>query len=942
MQKKLFSLISLLVTVISVSACGSTSNRNSSSTVNTSSQTSSSSNTSSKDEYGQYSTNLNNSSLIAGDNQAPYEIYPIPHNVEYGDENFVLPYNLEIIIEEEIDDATKMHLYDSLAKKNVMVTNKSKINNDKKQILVGTYNSNGVVDNYVENLIGKKDSLFEKYDSYYLAINKDKIVILGKDSDACFYGITTLTTIFDQTYRTISSLEIEDYSDSMYRGFIEGYYGIPWTKDERIELMEFASKFKSNIYIYAPKDDSYHSTNWRGLYTEADLLNLKEQIAAGEQTKTRFAWSIHPFISDPITRLNYDEGVNAIIAKFEQLYTAGVRQFVVSADDLYVSDDEGVDAALHRDLLNVIDNWCKAKGDCYDLIFVPAAYCFQSEQYLGVHLEKYFQEVCNGLNESIKIMWTGEKICSSIETGKFEEFTQLTGRNAFMWLNWPVTDYAESCLLMGKAEVLNTTVETGTEPNFTGIVTNPMQQAEQSKLAIFAIADYCWNINDFDIDKSYEDSMKFVEPTATDEFYELCQHLTNASLYEGKYFEESTEFKAYVQNFEAQYNLGNKGSIEDMIDLYQEIIDNANSYLINATNILLRDSIKPWIESLKLLSESSILYLKVLDGNGTSEEIEQWYDEAQSKANQMEECKTPILNKVDYGKEYLTVDVSISVLSPFLQTLENLAQDEFYLSTGRYSGVTYRGFNGIYEGTVDLANDGNLDTYVWFDGYPASNAHIRIDLGEIKEIRDIHILQGNAENRDYMDGYVEYSIDGRNFERIGKLNGLDTTIDLRLNPINARYIRLINSNTKTWVAIKEIEVNTLDNYAGIVTFGNIDLEDELYGHANISHMIDGDDTTFTWFAINKTPNAYIELDMLAIKEINNITLHMANSNSTSDYFHSYAILISSDGINYEKIGEYTEAELNLVLTQSKQARYIKVMSLDTDPYGIIVREISAN
>ncbi len=46
---------------------------------------------------------------------------------------------------------------------------------------------------------------------------------------------------------------IEDWSDSIYRGFIEGYYGIPWTTDERIELMRFGGDFKTNVYIYAPK-----------------------------------------------------------------------------------------------------------------------------------------------------------------------------------------------------------------------------------------------------------------------------------------------------------------------------------------------------------------------------------------------------------------------------------------------------------------------------------------------------------------------------------------------------------------------------------------------------------------------------------------------------------------------------------------------------------------
>ncbi|MCX4286435.1 MAG: beta-N-acetylglucosaminidase domain-containing protein, partial [Clostridia bacterium] len=168
---------------------------------------------------------------------------------------------------------------------------------------------------------------------------------------------------------------IEDWSDSIYRGFIEGYYGIPWTTDDRIELMRFGGDFKTNVYIYAPKNDPYHSTNWRSLYSEADLQEIKEQVKAGEQTKTRFVWAAHPFNHAAILPDDkYRSGIDALLAKFDQLYQVGVRQFVVSADDV---DGDTVGAAnrwntdLARDILNDVANWCKKKGDCYNTIFVP-------------------------------------------------------------------------------------------------------------------------------------------------------------------------------------------------------------------------------------------------------------------------------------------------------------------------------------------------------------------------------------------------------------------------------------------------------------------------------------------------------------------------------------------------------------------------------------------
>ena len=112
----------------------------------------------------------------------------------------------------------------------------------------------------------------------------------------------------------------------------------------------------------------------------------------------------------------------------------------------------------------------------------------------------YFEKLCNGLDEDVEIMWTGALICSSVKNGDFDLFTELTGRKAFMWLNWPVNDYCMDALIMSKGEVLNDRIEYDEELQFTGIVTNPMQQAEPSKLSIFAVADYCWNINDFDME----------------------------------------------------------------------------------------------------------------------------------------------------------------------------------------------------------------------------------------------------------------------------------------------------------------------------------------------------------------------------------------------------------------------------------------------------------
>lgn len=72
------------------------------------------------------------------------------------------------------------------------------------------------------------------------------------------------------------------------------------------------------------------------------------------------------------TEENYQAELEKIIAKFEQLYSIGVRQFGVLADDA-----EG-EAANQVKLMNDLEAWRLEKGDVYNLIFVPKVYTKES------------------------------------------------------------------------------------------------------------------------------------------------------------------------------------------------------------------------------------------------------------------------------------------------------------------------------------------------------------------------------------------------------------------------------------------------------------------------------------------------------------------------------------------------------------------------------------
>ena len=864
-------------------------------------------------------------------NNVEYEIYPTVQSITYGDKNSTISGKYNIVYESKIDSYTKNKAIEVLSRKNVKASIGDDISTEKGNLLLGVYSSKEKVDSYITEDVSY---ISEKIDSYYLSIKDNNIVILGKDSDSVYYGLSTLDLIFQQTQDKVRELEIKDYSSSYYRGFIEGYYGIPWTSEERKELMRFGSKFKSNIYIYAPKDDAYHSSCWRDLYAENDLEILKEQIEVGRGTKTKLAWALHPFMSNKITADNYDASLQIVEKKFNQLYEAGVRQFVISADDVEVTGGLLEDGSLHNKLLNDVATFLKAKNDCNDLVFVPSAYCYQAEQRLKVDLNKYYASLMKDLDDSIHIMWTGDDVCSSMESGRFTEFTNLTNKKPFFWLNWPVNDYSTDHLLMGKGEVLNINYTDDTVP-FEGMVTNPMQQAEPSKLSIFAICDYTWNPNKFNVDKSYNDSFKYVEEKEYESLKAISSHLTNANLYEGKYFEEAKDLKV---NF-VKYSTTN--DVTKLVEYFTKFTASIESFKANAKNTKLKDSMFPWIEALEDASNAMINYLTIMKDfdNLSNDQLKTMLDNGNSYEEKSKLHKEPVLNVITYNIDYKYADYGVSVLKPFMNKVKQIANDKVKLALGLPTGIVYEGFDSIYSGSVDNIFDGDESTYCWFGSVPSEDAYIRIDLEEVKEIHDIKILYGNANGAtDYMVGKVYVSRDAKNYNYVGLSDSANVLLDLRDNPVNARYIMIKNSSTETWVSIKEVSYNTLSLDQVTVTADGFVMADA--AHADFNLMLDNDLSTYVWFDWHCTVGAYVCLDLRQVKEIKKISFYQNTTEHPGDLFENCTFYISEDGANYTKVGDdnYLSQEEIIINLDNVRARYVKVESNVVNNSGVTIRE----
>ena len=115
------------------------------------------------------------------------------------------------------------------------------------------------------------------------------------------------------------------------RGVIEGFYGAPWTHEERLDLIRFCGTEGLNTWVHAPKDDPYHRARWRELYPEDELARFVELASEAAQNGVDFAYAIAPGLD-----LDYaDDGELAtLLAKLDQLRSAGIESFQLLWDDI--------------------------------------------------------------------------------------------------------------------------------------------------------------------------------------------------------------------------------------------------------------------------------------------------------------------------------------------------------------------------------------------------------------------------------------------------------------------------------------------------------------------------------------------------------------------------------------------------------------------------------
>lgn len=872
--------------------------------------------------------------------ETEYELYPLPQEITYGTDNSNLPSTVNAYFGAGIDTYTVDRAEQALSHGGLTMNQVDAAENA--QLIVEIYDADGTNNAIFGTTVDS--TLFTKIDAYLLVIAGNKVGVLGKDTDAAFYGLTTLQQILDQaTGGVVRNLTIQDWADVASRGFIEGYYGNPWSTEDRAELMRWAGNFKLNSYFYAPKDDPKHNARWYERYTDEELeAKIKPLAEAGNASKCQFVYALHPFMSSAINQSNYSEKIELLKAKFEQVMGAGVRQIAVLADDAGVPDD---DPQLYVKLMIDLTEWVSSADmqEKYPGLKVIIPFC--PNDYMGNGSSDQFQTL-KKLPETVPLVVTGGRIWGEVSSEFTTNFTNNAGRGPYMWINWPCSDNSKRHLIMGG---YTTFLHPGVDPsNIQGIVLNPMQQSEPSKVAIFGNACYSWNIwTEDEADQAWEDSFKYVdhetyeETDASNALKELSKHMINQNMDDRvTALQESEVLKAQLDEFKTKLSSGTLTTedIEAMRAEFQLLADASETYR-EAGNSRIVGQIVYWLDTWDDITAAADLLLNALDAyyvDNNAGLVPDYYTQAQAKLEQAETHGFWYIDHTEYA------EVGVQHIMPFLRTVRDHVATLAQLSVDP-TKVIATPVTNRENPTGSLSNvfDGNESTEVVYKNPNQIfvDDYIGVTYSRAIEIHDVKFVTGTTANpKDtFTNAVLEYTEDGTTWKQVpdvAEFTGNKAILEAHNLNLTAKGIRLRATiqRDNTWFGVREIYVNDLpeEEDPGIQPLSGTVQKTSGYGvyTGPETKLTDGNDDTYVWYStpgdISKA-NDYIGLDLGSVQKIGRVRIVVGSSDGNADKWVKYHVSYSENGTDWQNLPE-SSAQIVDVDLEGASARYIRLVN----------------
>ncbi|MET7622330.1 beta-N-acetylglucosaminidase domain-containing protein [Streptomyces sp. NPDC005408] len=328
---------------------------------------------------------------------------------------------------------------------------------------------------------------------------RDTIALDGVGADGLFHGVQTLRQLIGRKTgaradgATVAGVLVRDWPGTAVRGMTEGFYGQPWSHQQRLAQLDFMGRTKQNRYLYAPGDDPFRQARWRDPYPAAQRAQFRELAERARQNHITLAWAVSPAQE---MCLADDGDIKALTRKIDAMWALGVRAFQLQFQDVSYSEWHcGKDADAFGSGPGAA---ARAQARVAGAVAAHLADRYPGAEPLSLMPTEYYQDgatdyrraLASELDGRVQVAWTGIGVVPRTITGSELAGARDVFKHPLVTMdNYPVNDYAQDRIFLGPY--------TGREPavaiGSAALLANAMEQASASRIPLFTAADYAWN-----------------------------------------------------------------------------------------------------------------------------------------------------------------------------------------------------------------------------------------------------------------------------------------------------------------------------------------------------------------------------------------------------------------------------------------------------------------
>ncbi len=217
-------------------------------------------------------------------------------------------------------------------------------------------------------------------------------------------------------------------------GVIEGFFGLPWSFEDRKAYASFLAEAHYDFYLYAPKKDPHLRRQWQTPWPTKERHKMDQLRNHYADHGVRFGFGLSPF---ELYREPWTVARSALRQKLLEL-----KPFAPDMLGLLFDDMRGDLPDLAQKQVDLAHLCAEMLPDT-QLILCPTYYSFDPllDDVFGQRPPAYLDTLGTRLDPVVDVFWTGPEVCSrTYPKAHLQEVEERLRRKPFLWDNYPVND----------------------------------------------------------------------------------------------------------------------------------------------------------------------------------------------------------------------------------------------------------------------------------------------------------------------------------------------------------------------------------------------------------------------------------------------------------------------------------------------------------------------